>query len=106
MREGEKARAQEIEELGEEKRWRFTTRLLIFSIVLCEVLGEQVKQTGSWVGEEGLRFDFTHFAPLSSEEIKAVKFSGLTKRFSRIYRCKNPPFHSGGSSEKRSDSSF
>ncbi|MEN3184111.1 MAG: alanine--tRNA ligase [Atribacterota bacterium] len=40
---------------------------------LREVLGEQVHQAGSWVGEEGLRFDFTHFAPLSPEELEAVE---------------------------------
>lgn len=40
---------------------------------LREILGEQVHQAGSFVGEEGLRFDFTHFAPLSPEELEAVE---------------------------------
>jgi len=40
---------------------------------LREVLGEQVKQAGSHVATEGLRFDFTHFAPLSAEEIQEVE---------------------------------
>ncbi|MGB9553307.1 MAG: DHHA1 domain-containing protein, partial [bacterium] len=40
---------------------------------LREVLGEQVKQAGSHVAEEGLRFDFTHFAPLSPEELQEVE---------------------------------
>lgn len=40
---------------------------------LREILGEQVHQAGSFVGEENLRFDFTHFAPLSPEELEAVE---------------------------------
>ncbi|NSW76305.1 MAG: alanine--tRNA ligase [Candidatus Atribacteria bacterium] len=40
---------------------------------LREVLGEQVKQAGSHVAEEGLRFDFTHFAPLSPQELEEVE---------------------------------
>ncbi len=72
VREGEKARAQ-IEARRRKAMEIHHTVTHLLHRALREVLGEQVKQTGSWVGEEGLRFDFTHFAPLSSEEIKAVE---------------------------------
>ena len=36
-------------------------------------LGDTVRQAGSWVGEGGLRFDFTHFSPLTPEEIGRVE---------------------------------
>ncbi|HWI40648.1 MAG TPA: DHHA1 domain-containing protein, partial [Verrucomicrobiae bacterium] len=40
---------------------------------LRQVLGEHVKQSGSLVTPERLRFDFTHFAPLSEQELTAVE---------------------------------
>ena len=40
---------------------------------LKEVLGEHVNQAGSYVDDERLRFDFTHFQGLSLEEIDKVE---------------------------------
>jgi alanyl-tRNA synthetase len=40
---------------------------------LRELLGEQVKQAGSYVGPDKLRFDFSHFHGLSLEELQKVE---------------------------------
>jgi len=40
---------------------------------LHEVLGEHIKQAGSVVDHDRLRFDFSHHKPLSSDEIRAIE---------------------------------
>jgi alanyl-tRNA synthetase len=45
----------------------------ILQTVLVEVLGDHVKQAGSLVTPERLRFDFTHFSPVSAEELARIE---------------------------------
>ena len=45
----------------------------LLQAALRSVLGNHVEQAGSFVNEEICRFDFTHFAALTSDEIAAVE---------------------------------
>jgi alanyl-tRNA synthetase len=45
----------------------------LLQAALKEVLGPHIKQAGSLVSPERLRFDFTHYAPLSKAEIEKVE---------------------------------
>ncbi len=45
----------------------------LLQAAMKEVLGDHVKQAGSLVRADRLRFDFTHFSPVTPEEIKTIE---------------------------------
>jgi alanyl-tRNA synthetase len=63
-------------EVDKERRRRIAanhTGTHILHAVLRETLGTHVKQAGSLVAPDRLRFDYTHFAPLTDREIEEIE---------------------------------
>ena len=63
-------------EVDERRRARITrnhTCTHILHAALREILGDHVKQAGSYVGPDRLRFDFTHFEGVKPEQIAQIE---------------------------------
>ncbi|MCD6389729.1 MAG: alanine--tRNA ligase, partial [Desulfobulbaceae bacterium] len=87
--EGRLIRGAKVElKVGESRRRSIAanhTATHLLQAALKEVLGEHVKQSGSLVTPDRLRFDFTHFSPLTYKEIRAVE-----KRVNEEIRANSP----------------
>ena len=71
LREGQGARLRVDETSGDSRRG--TTRRRPAQAALRKILVTHVKQAGSYVGPDKLRFDFSHFEALSPETLSAVE---------------------------------
>ncbi len=72
LRTGDRLTARVDAELRRKTRANHTGTHLLHA-ALREVLGLHVKQAGSLVAPDRLRFDFTHYAPLTEDEIAEIE---------------------------------
>ena len=72
IKAGDKVKASiDVEKREAIRRNHSTVHLL--QAALRKVLGEHVEQAGSYVDAERFRFDFSHFEPMTKEQIKEVE---------------------------------
>ncbi|MFZ1280075.1 MAG: alanine--tRNA ligase [Ignavibacteriaceae bacterium] len=84
-------------EVDETRRWDIMRNHSVTHFLhkaLRTVLGTHVQQAGSYVGPDRLRFDFTHFAKLTSDEIIQIEamVNANTRKNYPLKHHRNTPF--------------
>lgn len=62
--------------VDEKRRWNIMRNHSVTHFIhraLRQILGQHVQQSGSYVGPDYLRFDFTHFEKVREEELEAIE---------------------------------
>jgi alanyl-tRNA synthetase len=62
-----------VDRVARESTMNNHTATHLLQAALTTVLGSHIKQSGSVVHPDYLRFDFTHYAPLTDEQVKSIE---------------------------------